>query len=213
MFGLAVAAAVASMALLGASSAMAEGNTALCTVHQDPCLDANLVSGVHMVAGITTLQTSVAKVLCLSSLAQGTVETDATTGKRLSASGKPLGVNVTALTWSNCGTNAAHNNCTVNTLKGGLIDLLRTALNLGTATILGSEVLVECNIGFTLHCVYGGEVAGFGVEGAGHNGGLAGNGMFNANALEVQRLKGLFCPEESKWTALYESLTALYGVK
>lgn len=214
MFGLAALAAVAAMAFLGASSASAT-SSALCVLHEEPCLTKhqlelakaenpkeNVISSVHMTAGITTLQTSVAKVLCLSSLAQGTV----------GALGSPQKVTIAAsgLTWSNCGTNAAHTNCIVTTLEGGTIDLLKTALNLGTGTILGSEVLVACDLLIDIHCVYGGEVEGFGLEGAGHTA-SAGNGMFNANAVEVKRIKGAFCPEESKWTALFEPLTALYG--
>ncbi len=216
-FGLAAIAAVAAMAFVGASSAMATGHTALCKTHEDPCAEANLVKNIHMQAGTTILKTSLATVLCLKSSAVAHAEhgglslllvIEHPSGEKLTII-DPLGFQVLTLTWENCGTNAAHNNCTVTNLKLPLIDLLKTALNLGTATVLGAEVLVNC-VGI-LHCVYGGkEITGFNVEGALHTAG-AGHGMFTANELSVPNVGGLLCPSTSKWTALYEPLEHIFG--
>jgi hypothetical protein len=205
MFGLAALAAVAAMAFVGGSSAMANGPSSLCKTHEDPCAAGNRATGVHMVAvGDTVLKTNVATVLCLGSLASGNTENGGL--------GSPLGITMTAITWTSCGTTAAHNNCDVLTTKLGLFDALTTSLNLGTATALGTEVLVECDLAIDLHCVYGGTVTGFKVEGAGHTAG-AGNGMFTATELSVPKTGGFFCPNTSLWTALYEPLEKLYEVR
>src|SRR4051794_36916434 len=47
LIGLTALAALTAMAFVGASSAMAEGSTALCKVDQTPCETKNLVSHVH----------------------------------------------------------------------------------------------------------------------------------------------------------------------
>jgi hypothetical protein len=197
--------AIAGMALLGTSSATA-GNTALCIIHESPCAVPNRVSSVHFVSSTTTLLTSLVNILCLSSLFSGTTENGGL--------GNPLGITVNSLTFSNCGTTAAHNNCTKTVLKPGLIDILRTALQLGTATWLGLEVLVECLIsgGITLHCVYGGAaVTGFVVEGALHAGG-GGHGKITGS-LTLPKVSGLLCPATDIWDIVYESLSHFFLVE
>jgi hypothetical protein len=210
IFGLAAITAVAAMAFIGASSATA-GTTALCTANETPCADLNLASTVHLESVGSTVLLSSVTVLCLKSLAQGNVEVNATTGKRLAASN--LGVKLTALTWEKCGTNAAHDNCTVSNLgELALFDVLRTVAGLGTANALALNqthvrVLVNCS---GLHCIYGSpNVTGFTVESAGHNG-AAHKGLFKAKGLTVPELSGFLCPNHSLWDALYESLTNLY---
>src|SRR3954447_10253409 len=59
LIGLAALAALSAMALVGASSAMAEGSTALCKVDQTPCAAGNLFGPVH--------EESVGKAVLLSS--------------------------------------------------------------------------------------------------------------------------------------------------
>ncbi len=227
MIGFAAVAAVAAMALVGASSAMASQSTALCTKNENPCktkagLEAekvatpteNVVSSVHFVnIGSPELKSTFLglpiTILCLESLALGTVE-----GTGLATAPNPLGVSITELTWKKCGTNAEHNNCKeIKTLSLPLFDVLNTGENKGTAIALGptggtskTEVLVECTIaGVTLHCIYGGtEIKPFSVEGA--LVGSSGHGMFTATNLVVPMISGKNCPAESKWTALYEPL-------
>jgi len=201
MFGLAAIAAVAAMAFVGASSASATLNTLLCKTHTEPCN--SLPASVHFVAGTTVLKTSIVTVLCLGSLVVAT----------------PLGLGTaparqvfhnTALTWTACGTNVAHNNCTVTTIKPGLVNVLRTALNLGIALVEGAEVKVVC--GEVLSCTYGGPTVGeFAVEGALHTA-EAGHGKLSANELTVPVVGGLLCPATSKWTASFEALEHLFLV-
>jgi hypothetical protein len=214
MFGLAALAAVAAMAFVGASSVMASENTAFCSVHEEPCAAAHLVSHIHMEASDLKLLNSTANILCSSSLALVDVLKDASTGTYLAEAPTPLKAKVTELTWTNCKTEGnGTNNCTVTNITLPEFDALKTALNLGTAKALGPEVLVKCTIlGFIkIHCVYGGaEVGTFGLEGAGHNGGAAGHGMFTANALSVPFVSGTNCPSTSNWDALYEPLTDLF---
>jgi len=201
MFGLAAIAAVAAMAFIGASSASAE-HTALCKEAAALCPEDKLVKSIHMTAGTTVLKTSILTVLCLSSLAEGHI----TSPNYL---GAPLVGTLLPIVWSNCGSNAAHDNCSVTTLAGGTISALKTAAGLGTATSENAKVLVLCS-GF-LHCVYGGPSVGpFNVEGAGHTAG-AGKGMFTATELKVPNISGFLCPSESKWTALYEPLENTYA--
>jgi hypothetical protein len=201
--GFATISAVAAMSLVGTTAVWASENTQLCKVHQEPCAAGSAPTSVHFVAGTNVLKTSIVTILCLASLAVAT----------------PLGLGTapnhqilhnTEIAWSNCGTNVAHNNCTVTTLAPGLLDLLKTTLNLGTAIVLGAEVKMVC--GEILSCIYGGaEVTGFTSQGALHPVG-AGHGMLTASELTVPVVGGLLCPATSKWNALYEPLEHLYIV-
>jgi hypothetical protein len=198
MIGLAAIAAIAAMAVVGASLAMANGPTALCKVNEEPCAPGNLAGHVHFESvGEPTLKTTSPKLelKCLSSLALGDAE----------ALGNPTGVTLTQLTWTGCYTApfSGTHNCTYTTEVPGLIDVLRTAANLGTATLLGTEIRLQC--GALINCVLGGkEITGLTVEGALHNGGT-GHGMPSAPGIAMPKVKGL-CPSTLVWTALFESL-------
>jgi hypothetical protein len=202
MIGLAAVAAIAAMAFVGASSAMANGPTALCKVNEEPCAPGNLTGHVHFESTEEpTLETETPKltVKCLSSLALGDAE----------ALGNPTGVTLTELLWTGCylAPFSGTHNCTVKTEATGLIDVLRTAANLGTATALGTEVRVTC--GAVINCVYGGPtITGLTVEGALHNGSTS-HGRLKAPGIAVPKVKGL-CPASSKWTATYESLEHIF---
>ncbi len=204
MFGLTALVAVAAMALVGASSAMASESTALCKVNEEVCASGNQVKAIHMVTvGEPLLHTNILDVRCLSSLAQATVGALGTAPTAQVAT-------VTSLTWTGCGQgeNKTHN-CEVTTLKNPTFDVLRTAPNKGTAIALNAEVLVLCS-GF-LHCVYGGkEVKPFTIEGSSAT---AGNGMFTATKLSIPVVSGFLCPSTSEWTALYEPLEKIFGAK
>lgn len=208
MFGLAAVAAIAVMAFVGASSAMATGSTSFCKVNEEPCAEANRVKVVHMVASDPLLLTSITNILCESSLAVVEVESAGLLAN-------PLAAKVTELTWTNCKTvGHATNNCTVTNLKLPLFDVLREKVGLGSANALGAEVLVFCEevpLVSEIHCTYGGpEVPGFAVESALHQVG-SGHGMFTATKLRVPEVGNKFlCPNESFWDALYEPLEHLY---
>jgi hypothetical protein len=98
----------------------------------------------------------------------------------------------------------------VEVLESGLADLTLTAAGLGTAVALDAEVLVECNIFLTLHCVYGAKKSAASPLKAHYNGGAAGHGMFKANGVVVPNISGAFCPDETTWTALFEPLERVY---
>jgi hypothetical protein len=69
--------------------------------------------------GIVGVLTSFGNVLCLNAL--GSFEP--------LALGSPQSVHMTALTFTGCGTNAAHNNCVVTVKILPLLDILKTGLN------------------------------------------------------------------------------------
>ncbi len=206
MFGLAAIAAVAAMAFIGASSASAT-STALCKVNEDPCAAGNQLSSLHMTNTAGTLGELLAiggielTVLCLNILAQAEVL----------ALGSPLSVHTKELNLTNCGTNAGHNNCTVNTaIKLPLFDLLKTGANLGQLTALSGEALVRCVIAgiIVIDCTYNGTGLSFTVEGALHSGAGTGHGMLTSNGTELPLASGGgLCPEKSIIHGLLEPLT------
>ncbi|HEX6752051.1 MAG TPA: hypothetical protein VF093_00495 [Solirubrobacterales bacterium] len=140
LFGLAAMAAVIAMALAGASTAMANGSTAICKVHQDPCVGANHFKAVHFVnrpGTVLGFLTEDFTALCLNVLRQADVL----------ALANPQEVHTTQLTFTGCGTTAAHNNCTFTVEQLALGDLLRTALNKGRETFLSGRFKVKCGGG------------------------------------------------------------------
>jgi hypothetical protein len=192
-FCLSTVAALAVMAFAQVAPAMAT-NTQLCKVHQEPC-GGNAVTAVHLIAGTSIFQTSIGTVLCLSTLIVG----------KAGALAAPQKITVTTLTIEKCGTDKDHSNCKLTNLALPVIDVLKTALNLGTTTWLGWEVLLSCP---GMHCVYGGpEVAGFTFQGALHT--EAGHGRLIATTLSIPKVEGFLCPAESKLTVAYESLEHL----
>jgi hypothetical protein len=131
-------AALAAMALIGASSAMAEGSTALCKVDQSPCAAGNLFGTVHEESvGKATLLSSSLNVEC-NVLFSGT----ATLGNPATVTGK--------FTYSSC-----NNSCSVVEQGGpSVITVLRLGHELADVTGKG-EVKLTCLFGF-VKCVYNG---------------------------------------------------------
>jgi hypothetical protein len=139
LIGLAALAALSAMAFVGASSAMAEGSTALCTVDQTPCAAGNLLGTVHEESvGKATLLSSALNVEC-NVLFSGT----ATLGNPATVTGK--------FTYSSC-----NNSCTVTEQSASSkISVLRLGHELADVTGEG-EVKLNCLFGF-LKCVYNGK--------------------------------------------------------
>jgi hypothetical protein len=145
MFGLAALAALMAMAFVGASSAMAEGNTALCKADENPCAAGNIVSHIHEV--------SVGKGKLLSSLP--TIECtvlflgDALKNAEGNALGNPLVIHG-HFTYTSC-----NNFCSVSEPTGqdALISVLKLGTELADATGEG-EVHVSCPF---INCTYNGE--------------------------------------------------------
>jgi hypothetical protein len=203
MLGLAAITAVAAMAFVGVSSAMAEGSTALCKSNEGgaaTCVAGNLVTSMHAVSvGEPELKSNLGTTIkCLESLSEGTVL----------GLGNPQIAHLTSLTFTHCYNSTGL--CEVETLLTGLFEILRLGSNLADVKSVGNVVLVKCPLPFggTFHCAYGGEpvLHGLGAE-------LPSTaGKLTASELVLTRdathsLGGFTgCPSESKWTTTYEVL-------
>jgi hypothetical protein len=216
MFGLAALAAVAAMAFVGATSAMANGSTALCKTHEEPCLTVaqlealqelqeemeetvtvpdppvdNHATSVHMVnEGVGRLLSSLATILCLNVLVQATPL----------GLGNPQSVHATAMEFTGCGTNANHTNCEVEVEESPLSNLLKTGLDTGslTATNGQSRVICENIFGFIdIDCKYNTTGILFAI----------GGGHLTANETPVTEVGSkALCPKTSTLDGLLKGL-------
>jgi hypothetical protein len=188
MLGLAVTAAIAVMALSGASSAMAE-STALCKedavlLTGEACPSGKLISTVEettLPGHKAVLKTSIKTVEC-TTLFTGTVQNPTLLGTPLEISG--------GFVYEECSTG-----CTVTELNGpATILVLKLGHELADVTGEG-EVLVACS---GLHCVYNGEnLAGHGL---GPLLSTETNGDVTLTEQETHKVSGTFCPSTSKLT-------------
>lgn len=192
MFGLAAIAAVAAMAFVGASSAMA-GSTSLCKEASSElaCPTGQQASAVHFFAEDAELLTPDIIVQC-DALFSGT------TANPL---GAPL-VFTGHLVYTSC-----NNLCSVTEeSEVATIETLKTGSE--TATVTGSgEVRVSC--GVVINCVYNGNgLVGHGLGPAE----TGGNGSVIFEEAPVERTGGigLICPPEAALDAEFVSLTKLW---
>lgn len=190
MFGLA-AAAVAAMAFMGATSAMAT-STLLCNNDQALGSCTSPTTHVHQVATDPKLLTSLGTVLCESALLLGEVL----------GLGSPQHIHA-KLTYTNCVLGGGA--CTVEEVSEGvLVEVLRTAAELGNVTGSG-QVEVNCS---GLQCTYEGK------ELTGHALGplvTGDNGHVTYTEAKVEKVAGGFlCPSTSKLDALFVSLSPVY---
>lgn len=177
------------MALVGTSSAMAEGSTALCKVDQTPCAAGNLVTTVHEV--------SVGKAVLLNSTF--TVECDVLFSGTAKL-GNPATV-TGAFTYSGC-----NSLCSVREVNGpAVISVLRLGHELADITGKG-EVIIKCLFGF-INCVY----SGTGLQGHGLGPLLAAqaNGEVRIEGQKPSIVSGQ-CPQEAFLDLLTTPLTATY---
>jgi len=190
LLGMAAVTAVAAMALVGASSAMAE-STQLCTNETGTCVEPTTVHSVTV--GHAVLLSSIVNVEC-DALVSATVT------KGLVTNG-PVVLNPATLSYSNC-----LNNASVTVIKQGTISVLNEGNELGTQTASGYRVLVEA-VG--LHCVYSAENL------KGHALGPLKTGTnkdhVTYSEAEVKKVEGFFCPSVSKLDALFQDLTAIWA--
>jgi len=214
--GTAAIAALGALALLGAGSAAADEDTALCKVHEEPCAEANLVKllDFHLTEGtVGELLNDTADTLCLEVLGTAHIHEP-----YLAEAPDPLGATV-LLEFDDCGTNAAHDNCTWKVIEDPLMVILKTALNLGVLSGTSAQpgvINLQCSIlGFPVNCDYSWEELQFPIEGALHQGDKTGHGMITATetpAKLTEALGGLFCPENSTLDGLLEPLEHVYIV-
>lgn len=179
-FGLA-ALIMAVIAAIGASSASAERPTELCKVHTEKsqleCPEGEGVTEDHQHLALGTvwkLLGGAFTILCLNALKLATpLEL-----------GEPQLIHTLKLTVTGCGTNAAHDNCTVTADELPLLYLLKTALDQGVLTAVDGSFRVQCaNLG--INCLYDLKGAEFSM-GAQH---------ISAEEVPVEPLGGIFlCP-------------------
>ncbi len=213
-FGAAMLAAIVVITGSMAASASAE-TTTLCDTHEEPCQPGNQLKSLHMVNTPGTIGELLAvggielTALCLNVLAQAEVLGPGSAPNELSQS-----IHTTELNFTNCGTNALHNNCTVNTaIKLPLFELSKTALNLGTLEATSGEALVRCVIGgiIVIDCTYNAKGLTAQFEGALHKGSETGHGMVSLNKVALPLASGGgFCPEKSFIHGLLEPLEHAY---
>ncbi len=178
--------------------------TTLCKTHTIPCAEKDQVKSIDLTTTkAPVLYNPVANIECASSLTAATVLAPA----------EPQKLDVTTLSWKECHTQGAAENCTVTTSSLPTIDLDATALNLGNAQTLGLEIEVDCLILdlIELDCTFDSDVT-LGVEGALHKEG-SGHGKFSAAKTVLELAEGgEHCPDEVKWDAVYEASEHFYVV-
>lgn len=205
--GLALAAAAAIMAFVGAGTASA---TALCKNNtSDPC-SAVYASGT-LVSGKSTdakLSTNLGTVECAESLT--TVKTGAAT-----AAGTPMSGEVTKLEWKTCHLGSTE--CTVETVhlnysaslnwtsgKNGSLTVSSGGAGSPGAHVKCESLLVHLDCTFEKPEVTGSVTGGF-TEGSGTP-----VGEVAFVGVTLNRTGG-FCPEESTWTAHYKLTNVVEG--
>jgi hypothetical protein len=182
MLGLALVAAIASMAFVGASSALAKESTALCNTETLPC--GSVFSGhLEALSSKAVLKASGITITCTKSKVLG----------EALGLAKPQITHVSELTFESC-------DGTVKVIdKTGLITALKIKLNEAEIEAEGFEVLVE-KLG--MHCGFGGM-----ANGARWIGGTPGGtpARIFANEVELKKLPGIsfFCSGTIKLTATY----------
>jgi hypothetical protein len=195
LFGLAALAAVAAMAFVGASSAMAS-STLLCNNDEALGSCSSATTHVHAVATDGKLLTSLGTVLCQTAL----LLADAL------ALGAPQVLHGN-LTYSNCELVGAGTACEVKEVSLGiLLEVLRTATELGEVKGTG-EVSVVCTT--VISCTYkGANLVGHALGPLLAGGGTTGDTSYSEAT--VEKVKGLLCPATSKLDADFVNLTAVY---
>ncbi len=189
MLGLAVVAAAALMAFVGAGTASADELCTTAANAENMCPTGNKITEIH--ASLTKGKSSVLEntegetiVTCTAGTVKGKI-TSGNETKKTSMSGA-----IEALTWGEAGTTCSLP--TTTTVKG----ILDASSGGGGATaVKATETQVTINTIFFGSCVYG---AGTGLN----LGSIASGGnTLSINAVVNKISGGALCPETSKWTA------------
>lgn len=195
MLSLTAIAAVIAMALLAASTASAT-STALCTSDALLVCDSNHIYTGH-VEGLAVnpeLLSNLATVTCEHSVVLGNA-----LGLASGSDGKSQLTHLELIHFTGkCQTDLGVS-CKVSTVALGLLDLLKTGVNTGTVTSLGSKVRVLC-LG-VIDCTFGGEPKGSAVGATlPLSSGSLGTITMSQAALTMS---GVLCPENALWDAKY----------
>jgi hypothetical protein len=181
--GLAIIAAVAAMAFIGAPSASAEA-TALCKANELACSEKNTFP-----AG-TTILLSLIEGLVETELGNIECEVAHAEGKTLNKLGSPLEIKMESATHEGCGP------CSVTVSTFGTLLLLKTAANLGE--IVAHGMLAKLNCGGVLNCNF---VSGLPkLHAKGLSEGMA--AMATGTNVELKSEGGFLCPKKTTVNAL-----------
>jgi len=176
------------MALAGASAAMA-GNTALCTRHEEPCAAANTYQGhFEALSSNATFLTNATSVTCSKGRILGFA----------SGLASPQITHLEEFTFGECATPGGIP-CVVESTELGSLLTLRIALNLASAKMDNTRVLVGCPM-IEIHCVYEmSPVMHF--SGSPNENALA---EISAEKLPLEQGEGMFCPMGPSFDAKYK---------
>jgi len=186
MLGLAVVAAAALMAFVGAGTASATGR--LCSTETNPCtspwatpttIDFSLKTGTA-----ATLKDTSGNTLdsCTGSTVKGTLTSNA-------AGSTPTGTN-SQLTWTGC-------TVTTDTILPGGLKIASAGSGAGTVI---ADAKIEVTVNVFSSCNYGVES---GTTLGTTNKGTGTGVVFKANAVAKKLNGGFLCPETTKWVAEY----------
>jgi hypothetical protein len=188
-FGLAALTAMAVMAFIGATSAMAE-STELCSEDTATFTDQVCPAG----KAVTTISSTATTLELLTSISNLRCEFALLTASAL-ALDAPQIFHATSLVYDLC-------SCTVTPETLGVIEVLKEGTELATVKMVGFVIKLEC-FGFT--CWYG--------SATGHGLGpliTEDNGHVAFTKATFNKVKGLFCPSESKLDATFVNRSPVY---
>jgi len=189
--GLMLVTAVATMALIGVSSAMAE-TTALCKADESPCKEANQVTEVSFEANNN--------ISILSPLEGGYgYECNAALSATVSQLGETQTLTAQSLTYSSC-----NKGCTRTTEMLGTFTVLKIGVE--KAEIVANEFTVKVSCSGFSNCVYASE----GLTGTLKGDLLTENGHITYFEAPLKLVSGVFCPKEALFDALFESTEPIY---
>jgi hypothetical protein len=204
MLGLTAVTAIAAMAFLGASTAMAT-NTLLCMTDDANCASPTLVN----FESVNAAGTAAAKAVLLNSIIN--VECNAAiVGHRISdalpTEKKPVTFEG-LLSYTNCSSP-----CSVTVISNGTISVLRTTNELADVTASGFKVKVNC-AGFFICDYNAANLVGHGLGGLEVAGRDRGHVTFGGNLVNLEQ--DLFspfgnCPATANLDALFQSSTDLF---
>ncbi|HET7485739.1 MAG TPA: hypothetical protein VFJ64_10245 [Solirubrobacterales bacterium] len=186
---LAAATAAALIAIAGVSTATAS-NTALCEQHEEPCAGANIYVGhFEALAENPTFLTNATSISCHKGRILGFA-----LGLAI-----PQVTHLEALTFTEDCLTEGGSPCAVESTELGLLLILRIALNLASAKMDNTRVLVSCPM-VMIHCIY--EMSPvMHVSGSPNANSLA---EIKAVELPLKQGEGMFCPAEPKFDAEYK---------
>jgi hypothetical protein len=190
VFGLAIGAMCAALALFGPSAAMAE-STQLCTNETGICVEPMEIHWVSV--GHAVFLTSIVSFEC-DALMTGTVNLKLVTNG-------PVTINPATLSYSHC-----LDGCGASVTREGTLTILNQGNELADVGGSGFKVLGEC-VG--LHCVYNfekllGHMLGPLKTGTNHD-------HVTYSSAELRAVEGFFCPSISKLDLLFQDLSAIWA--